>query len=86
MSAALHEPYYWSILLVRAGEPVVELGTVPSEDDFEEWFTGAFAGGVLPDPPRYTDEIQCFECVGDKKTMKFVWRVSWHQFQAKLMV
>jgi hypothetical protein len=77
---------FWSIVLVRQGDKPVELGTVPSEDDFDEWFSGAFSGGVLPDPPRYTDEIQCWECVGDRRTMKKVWRLSWHMFEAKMIV
>lgn len=74
---------FWSIVFQRVGEPPVELGTVPNEESFEEWFTGAFAAGVLPDPPLYTDEIQCWECIGEHKMMKWVWRVSWHQFEAK---
>lgn len=73
---------YWRLVFVREGEPPVELGTVPTEEDFEEWFTGAFASGVLPDP-RYTDEIQCLEVVGEHQVMKYVWRVSWHQFESK---
>lgn len=85
---------FYQIRLVRVGEQPVDLGTVPNEDDLEAWFSGAFAAGLLPDPPKYTDEIQVFEvAVGEKthrqdseprqsETLKWIWRLSWHQFEA----
>jgi hypothetical protein len=76
---------FWSIVLVRVGEPPVELGTLPNEDDFNDWFTGAFAAGVLPSPVLYTDELQMFECSGEHKVMRYVWRVGWNRFEAKLI-
>lgn len=52
---------FYQIRLVRTGEKSLDLGTVPNEDYLETWFSGAFAAGLLPDPPKYTDEIQVFE-------------------------
>jgi hypothetical protein len=77
---------FFRIVLARQGEPTVELGTVPAIENVTEWFDGAFVSGLLPNPPKYTDEIQVFEVDGDKQTMKFVWRLSWMQFEARMIV
>jgi hypothetical protein len=74
---------YWSLILQREGEKPVELGTMPDIESVIEWFEGAYGAGVLPNPPLYTDEIRAFECVGEHRAMKFVWRLAWMQFEAK---
>lgn len=80
---------FYEIELHRDGE-AERLGTVPTVDDVDVWFSGAYAAGLLPDPPSYLDEIQVFEMVdvGDvlTRSLKWVWRLSWHQFEAKRIV
>ncbi len=76
---------HYSIILQRVGEGPVELGTAPTYDAVEGWFSGAYRMGLLPDPPKYTDEIQVVE-VGEngERELKWVWRVAWMQFTARL--
>jgi hypothetical protein len=83
---------YYEISLKRQDEPEVKLGTCPTMDAVDEWFSGAFINGILPDPPKYTDEIRVYEVQGiivddnfkeNRRDMLYVWRVSWHMFEAK---
>lgn len=93
---------YYRIVLARPNLSVLELGTVPDEDAMGTWFSVAFSKGLLPNPPSYLDEIQVYEmedcedatdcgrpafcdaCSGG--LLKWVWRLSWHQFEAKRIV
>lgn len=52
---------YYRITLKREGEEERELGTAPTEESVGAWFSGAFAQGLLPNPPLYTDEIRVYE-------------------------
>ena len=80
---------YFRITLKRDGEEEREIGTAPSMDLVEAWFSGAFANGLLPNPPQYTDEIRVYEVYDygpdypEDPSLKFVWRVSWQCFEAK---
>lgn len=82
---------HFSIELVRKDEAPVQLGTARDIDTLLQWFEGAYKHGLLPDPPAYTDEIQVWECSPNQvcaawdppRVLKFVWRVSWMQFEAK---
>ena len=77
---------FYEIQLARPGKDAVVLGTAPTEEAIDEWFGGAYVAGLLPDTPSYMDEIQVFEVVEGHRFMKWVWRLSWHQFEAKRIV
>jgi len=81
---------FYRIELARKNQGNVVLGTVPSMEDVDLWMSGAYANGLLPDPPLYTDQIQVFEVLPtgpplseEKATLVYVWVLTWHMFEAR---
>ena len=84
--AIMPDHTFYSIELKRVGEDSThQLGTARDHDDLMEWFNGAYRHGLLPNPPAYTDEIQIWEINPSErgKVMKWIWFLSWHEFEAK---
>jgi hypothetical protein len=76
----------YRITLIRKGEVEKELGTVPNVEAMDQWFEVAYSLSLLPDPPRYTDELRVYEvpdiCDMDiAPELRWVWRLSWHKFE-----